>query len=82
MTSPFMLGLLVMGLLAIAVGYVWLFLAAFEVSHAWGIGCMLVPGVSLVFALYMPERAVKPLIVLLLGLVMTVSPFWLHSMSF
>ncbi|MBX2851148.1 MAG: hypothetical protein KTR15_05315 [Phycisphaeraceae bacterium] len=73
-----LIALVVSGILAIGVGYVWLFLAAFQVSSEWGFGCMLVPGVSIVFALYKPDRAIKPLLVLLVGLLLSVSPFWLN----
>jgi len=66
-----------LGLLTIVVGYIWIFLEAFQVSIAWGLGCLLIPGISIVFACINPDRAIKPLLVLMTGVILALGPFGL-----
>lgn len=49
------------------VGTVWLILAAFEESLWWGLGCLFIPCVSLIFALSNWDRAAKPFLITLAG---------------
>ena len=74
-----MLLILLVGLVAIAVGYLWFFAQAFAYHPLWGIGCLLVPGVSLVFLLYRPRQVFRPTLVILAGLSLVVP--WLVVLS-
>ena len=42
--------LIAAGLLVVVVGYIWLFILAFDTSVWWGMGCVVLPFVSFYFA--------------------------------
>jgi hypothetical protein len=63
------LGLLLMvvgGVIALA-GGIWFLVVAFQESILWGLGCMFVPFVSLIFLVMNWDQAAKPFGVNLLG---------------
>jgi hypothetical protein len=45
------------------VGFIWLVVVAFKESILWGIGCLLVPCVGIVFAIMNWEKAKKPFLI-------------------
>ena len=45
----FCVSLIVAGLAIVCVGYFWLFSLAFEKGVWWGVGCLLIPLVPLIF---------------------------------
>jgi hypothetical protein len=46
-----------------AIGSIWLLAVAFEQETAWGVACLLLPPVSLVFAVKYWNRAYRPVAV-------------------
>ncbi len=51
-----------------AVGGIWILVLAFKKHVGWGIGCLLVPGLSLIFALMnLKDGAAKPLVISIIG---------------
>jgi hypothetical protein len=57
----------VLGLLAGIVGGLWLVAVAFQESVPWGLGCLFVPLVGVVFAIMHWEDAAKPFVLALGG---------------
>jgi len=53
---------LVGGIVAL-VGFIWLVVVAFKESILWGIGCLLVPCVSIVFAIMNWDKAKQPFLI-------------------
>jgi len=65
------LGILLMaagGLVTLA-GGLWFLMVAFEEGIGWGLGCLLVPFVSLIFLVTHWDEAGKPFLVQLAGMV-------------
>lgn len=59
--------LLCVGVLISAIGFFGFLSAAFNVNFLWGLGCFLIPGLSLVFLILNWEVAKRPFIVNLIG---------------
>ena len=62
--------LLVFGVILSVIGGIWFLIVAFQESVLWGLGCMFVPFVSLIFLITHWRDAAKPFGVSLLGSVM------------
>jgi FtsH-binding integral membrane protein len=56
--------LLVIGLLISAVGSIWLLIEAFQESILWGLGCVLVPFIPLIFLVMHWSKCAKPTMVM------------------
>lgn len=67
--------LLLVGLVVAAVGGFWLLVAAFKESIGWGLGCLFVPFVSLVFVVMKWDRAKNPFFVQLAGTALVMIAF-------
>ena len=61
------------GFLGMFIGGIWLLLTAFQESVLWGLGCILVPLVSLFFLVNHWDKAGKPFLLQLASLL----PFFL-----
>jgi hypothetical protein len=61
--------LVVIGMLIAVVGGLWFLLVAFQESILWGLGCLFVPFVSLIFLVMHWDKAAKPFLVQLAGVV-------------
>lgn len=59
--------LLVVGVILSVVGSIWFLIVAFQESVLWGLGCMFLPFVSLIFLISHWRDAAKPFGVSLLG---------------
>ena len=57
------------GMVLVAVGGIWLLVVAFQERVLWGLGCLLVPLVALVFVIMHWKEAGKPFLIELAGLV-------------
>ena len=66
-----MIFLLVGGIISL-VGSIWFLIVAFKESILWGVGCFLIPFVSLIFLIMHIDKAGKPFGVSLLGTVILV----------
>jgi hypothetical protein len=58
--------------LLIAVGWIWLLVRAFQSSFWWGVGCLVLPLVWLLFALLHPREAAPPFAVFVAGMVLLI----------
>ncbi|HEX3654699.1 MAG TPA: hypothetical protein VHV55_02780 [Pirellulales bacterium] len=56
------------GLCAMIVGSIWLLVVAFEEEIAWGIACLILPFVSLIFVATHWNKSAKPVYVWIAGL--------------
>jgi uncharacterized membrane protein HdeD (DUF308 family) len=65
--------LLVVGGIVMFVGGILLLVAAFKENVLWGLGCLLVPFVSLVFLIMHWDKAKKPFFIQLIGLGITIA---------
>lgn len=63
---------LVSGLLIAAGGSVWLIILAFQENPLWGLACLFLPFVSLVFAIMFWSQAKKPFLISIGGLVLSI----------
>lgn len=61
------IGLMIVGGIASIVGGIWFLVVAFQESVLWGLGCLFVPFVSLVFLILNFAEAWKPFVVSLVG---------------
>jgi hypothetical protein len=61
--------LLVVGMIVLLVGGIRFLVVAFQESVGWGLGCLLVPFVSLIFLVMYWDRANRPFFVQLAGAV-------------
>ncbi len=61
--------LMAVGGIIMLVGSIWFLVVAFQESLLWGLGCIFVPFVSLVFLIMHWGKAGKPFLVQLAGLV-------------
>lgn len=59
--------LLVAGIVISVIGGIWFLVVAFCESIFWGLGCLIIPFVSLIFLLLHWREAAKPFIVSLIG---------------
>ena len=64
--------LAVIGLGLIVIGGIWTIVAAFKTSIGWGIGCLVIPPVSLVFLFKYWDESKTPFFVQLAGIVLLV----------
>jgi len=64
--------LLYLGYLLSIVGWIWLLVVAFKKSVWWGLGSLLIPFVSLIFAIMNWQVAKKPFLIQLAGVVLCV----------
>jgi FtsH-binding integral membrane protein len=60
------------GGLLIFVGLIWFLVRAFQQSILWGLGCMFVPFVGLFFLVIHWNRAGKPFMLSLLGVILEI----------
>jgi hypothetical protein len=63
--------LLVVGGIISAIGGIWFIIVAFQESVLWGLGCLLIPFVSLIFLITHWRDASRPFWVSLLGSIIT-----------
>ncbi len=61
--------LMAIGAIAMLVGGVWFIVVTFQESVLWGLGCLFVPFVSLAFLIMHWDKAGKPFLIQLAGLV-------------
>lgn len=68
------LGLILLGIGVIVglVGGIWILMLAFQESIVWGIGCIFVPFVSLIFVVMNWDEAKKPFLINLGGLALMI----------
>lgn len=59
--------LTILGLVIAIVGGVWILVLAFQKNIWWGLGCLFVPFVSLIFAIMHWDIAAKPFLISLGG---------------
>lgn len=59
--------LLVIGVLISAVGSIWLLIEAFQESILWGLGCVFVPFIPLIFLVMHWSKCAKPSLIMLVG---------------
>ena len=63
--------MITLGFIAILVGGIWLLVAAFQESVLWGLALFFFPGiVSIAFLILHPERAWRPFMLQIVGVVM------------
>ncbi|HKR55042.1 MAG TPA: hypothetical protein VJS20_01995 [Gemmatimonadales bacterium] len=67
-----MIFLAIFGFILAAVGGIWTLVLAFRESVLWGIGCLLIPLVSLIFVITHWDDAMKPFLIQLGGVVLIV----------
>jgi hypothetical protein len=65
--------LTIFGVLTMAGGGIWFLFTAFSESALWGLGCIFVPFVSLIFLILHWEKAAQPFGVQILGIVLVVT---------
>ena len=72
------LGMILVGIggITVLVGSIWFLVVTFQESLLWGLGCMFVPFVSLIFLVSHWDKAGKPFLIQLAGIV----PFVAGSM--
>ena len=61
--------LMAVGMLVALIGGTWFFVVAFRESVLWGLGCIFVPFVSLIFLIMHWDEAGKPFLIKLAGIV-------------
>ena len=61
------MALLVIGIIIGVVGGIWLLITAFQESVGWGVACLLLPIVSLIFVFLHWQEAKKPFLIGLAG---------------
>ena len=73
-------GIEMLGLAILVIGGLWLLIEAFTASILWGIGCLLITPVSLVFIFVHWDRAKSPFILQLVGLALIISNTFLEAL--
>ena len=61
------LGLMGIGAIIAVIAGIWFLVVAFSESVLWGLGCLLIPFVSLIFLIMHWDKAGKPFLVNVLG---------------
>jgi hypothetical protein len=61
------MALLVVGIILSVVGGIWLLITAFQESVGWGVACLLLPIVTLIFVFLHWEESKKPFLISLAG---------------
>jgi len=64
----------ILGMIIALIGGVWLIVTAFREGLLWGLGCLLLPIVSLAFVIMHWDEAKKPFLVNLLGVLLVFLP--------
>jgi hypothetical protein len=64
--------LLIVGIILALVGGIGMLIVAFRESVLWGIGCLLIPLVSLIFVISHWDEAKKPFLIQLAGVVLMI----------
>jgi hypothetical protein len=65
--------LMVIGIIIAVIGGMWILVLAFQESVAWGLGCLLVPFVSLIFVIMYWDSAAKAFGLNVLGVILAVA---------
>jgi hypothetical protein len=73
-------GIEMLGLAILVIGGLWLLIEAFTTSILWGIGCLLITPVSLVFIFVHWDKAKSPFILQLVGLALIMSNTFLEAL--
>ncbi|MBI2919832.1 MAG: hypothetical protein HYY18_01970 [Planctomycetes bacterium] len=60
----------IIGLVIMLVGGIWLLIEAFKESVLWGLGCLFIPIVSLIFVILHWDKAGKPFLIQVVGAVL------------
>ncbi len=58
---------LVVGVIVALIGGIWILVLAFQESALWGLGCLFVPFVTLIFVIMHWDKAGKPFLINLGG---------------
>ena len=61
--------LIAVGMVVSLIGGIWFLVVAFQESILWGLGCLFVPFVSLIFLIMHWDRAGKPFLIQMAGVV-------------
>lgn len=72
-----MSAIVMLGTALLLIGGIWLIVEAFKTSILWGLGCLLITPVSLIFTFVHWDRASNPFILQLIGLALVISPKFL-----
>jgi len=67
------MALLVIGIILSVIGGIWLLITAFQESVGWGLGCMLLPIVSLIFVFLHWEESKRPFLIGVAGNVLAIA---------
>ena len=67
------IALMVIGGIAMVVGGIGILIAAFHESVIWGIGCMLIPIVSLIFVVMHWQETKKPFLINVVGTIIFIA---------
>lgn len=73
--------LLIAGNALALIGYLWLVIRAFGTSLGWGLGTLILAPVGLVYALLHFRRALWPLVLILVGVILASSPIILNLVA-
>jgi len=74
-----MTALFFIGCVITIVAGIWFLVVAFKTSILWGLGCLIVPFVSLIFLFMHWEAAKRPFLWNVLGLAMIIVPVLMHQ---
>ena len=69
------MNLALIGVLLALIGNLWIVVLAFRAGLLWGLGCLFVPPVGLVYCALNFRKTWKPLVVAIIGLVMFFATF-------
>jgi hypothetical protein len=62
--------LVIIGFVIMIIGGIWLLIEAFRESILWGLGCLFIPILGLIFAITHWDKAGKPFLVQVVGTVL------------
>ena len=69
------MNLALIGAVLAVIGDLWIVVLAFRTGLLWGLGCLLVPPIGLVYCALNFRQAWKPLVVTIIGLAMFFATF-------
>ncbi|HOY21876.1 MAG TPA: hypothetical protein PK002_01920 [Cellvibrio sp.] len=75
-----MSGIDILGLAMLVIGGLWLIIEAFKTSILWGLGCLIITPVSLVFIFVHWDKAKSPFILQLVGLALIIANAFLEAL--
>ncbi len=75
-----MSGIDMLGLAILVIGGFWLIIEAFKTSILWGLGCLIITPVSLVFIFVHWDKAKSPFILQLVGLALIIANAFLEAL--